>query len=73
VRGDTHIVPNGDLVRHLEHRACWCGPRVEALACGRVVIVVHQAADGREQAEQTEVDLTAEAVSLQRRFLSRPA
>lgn len=50
-----HVVPVGDLREHVEEgEKCWCIPRLEVVEskgvpCGWMVI--HNAADGREQYE----------------------
>ena len=46
---DLHIVPQNDLRRHEEIRACWCHPRVKHYPRGSAV--VHNALDGRELVE----------------------
>lgn len=47
---ELHIVPVKDLQEHRLSRICWCEPAVkpENLA----VLVVHNAADGRELVEK---------------------
>lgn len=50
---DLHVLPIGDLREHEESRECWCAP-----TCTREpyeegpVVVVHNAADGRELIEE---------------------
>ncbi len=40
------VVPVGDLIDHVDGDDCICGPRVEMVSGGRIVI--HEALDGRE-------------------------
>ena len=53
-----HVIPCGDLREHVEHgHDCWCKPALDyvennGLLCGWIVI--HNAADGREQYETGE-------------------
>ena len=52
---DVIVVPIGDLKPHLEGRECWCDPRLENsyedptwLDNPEAVVVIHNAADGRD-------------------------
>jgi hypothetical protein len=49
---DIHIIPIGDLHRHLERPdgVCWCAPGVTFE--GETRLIVHHAEDGRELVEQ---------------------
>lgn len=47
---ERHVVPAADLVAHEDSEDCVCGPRVEFVTGGKVV--VHSALDAREKAEQ---------------------
>lgn len=58
---DIHVLPIDDLRRHVENRACWCGPTVmiedvegTAVEGGKddPVVVVHHSLDGRELIEE---------------------
>lgn len=54
-RSDIHVLPENDLREHFESADCWCAPTVsmETAADGtRTLLVVHNAADGRELVEQ---------------------
>lgn len=50
-----HVEPINDIREHVTDASgrCWCEPTVEAVGSGRVV-VIHNAADGREKAESRE-------------------
>ena len=47
---DIHVIPENDLLDHLQVRQCWCLPRVDEQGPDEAVIV-HHAADGREYFE----------------------
>ena len=42
-----HIVPLDDLKEHTDESTCECGPEVEILESGDIMII-HNAYDGRE-------------------------
>jgi hypothetical protein len=52
---DYHILPVEDLEAHLEDDTCPCRPTFESVLGGRLVI--HNAFDGRELVENSEVAL----------------
>jgi hypothetical protein len=44
-----HVIPINDLHEHDEHFGCWCRPY-----CDDDNVIIHNAADGREQFETGE-------------------
>lgn len=46
---EMHVMPVNDEVEHDEDQNCVCGPNVEIVSNG--VIVVHHSLDGREKNE----------------------
>lgn len=49
--GNRHVLPIDDLREHVEQRTCWCEPVLERAKDG-VLIVTHNALDGRELVER---------------------
>jgi len=50
---DIHVMPLNDLREHEETRDCWCHPDCLREPYEEAdIVVVHQAADGRELIEQ---------------------
>lgn len=47
-----HVVPIEDLIEHEESEGCVCGPEVESVDSGW--LVVHHSLDGRELQEEGE-------------------
>lgn len=51
----THVVPVGDLKEHIQNDtgSCWCNPEVDVDEEDPTygTLIVHNAADGREQYE----------------------
>lgn len=45
-----YILPVNDLKEHIEESTCECGPRVQVLENGEILII-HNAFDGREAVE----------------------
>ena len=45
-----HVLPNNDIIEHVESEDCPCAPRVEIHGDG--VVIVHNAMDRREVFEQ---------------------
>jgi len=50
--GNRHVLPVEDLREHVESRSCWCRPRTEFLPTLGVLLVTHNALDGRELVER---------------------
>lgn len=48
---DIHVIPENDLLEHLQLRQCWCLPRVEDRGVD-ASLIIHHAADGREYFEE---------------------
>lgn len=49
---ELHVMPNNDQIEHYEDQQCLCGPSVEIVSNG--VIVVHHSLDGREKNEDAD-------------------
>jgi hypothetical protein len=48
--GEMHVIPQNDLVEHTHEEDCICGPKLNTLQDGAVV-VMHVSLDGRERNE----------------------
>ena len=46
----VHVLPIGDAIEHRDGIDCPCRPRVER--CGNGILIIHNAADGREVTEE---------------------